>query len=87
VASPDGRVTASLKVITCGREPPVATSFVLHKSGSNETVVVFQLAGPAECRIKWEGNSKVVVSVPAGSNINWLGTVAGYPEVYLATLQ
>ena len=60
-------------------------SFSIHKNGSNETVMVFELSDVQDAQIKWEGNSKVVVSVPVGSKINWHGVVHGYPHVYITS--
>ena len=47
--------------------------------------MVFELSDVKDAQIRWEGNSKVVVSVPVGSKINWHGVVHGYPHVYITS--
>jgi hypothetical protein len=84
--SPDGRFTATLGTVTFGGVSPEGMSFVIHKNGSNESLVVFELSGTNTGQVKWEDSSKVTVFVPVGSKINWHGTLSGYPEVYVSTL-
>ena len=84
--SPDGRFTATLGTMTFGGVSLEGMSFTIHKNGSNESLVVFELTGTNEGRVKWENRSKVTVFVPVGSKINWHGTLIGYPEVYVTTL-
>jgi hypothetical protein len=84
--SPDGRFAARLGSMTFGGVSLEGMSFTIHKNGSNESLVVFELTGTNEGRVKWEGDSKVIVFVPVGSKINWHGTLIGYPEVYVTTL-
>jgi hypothetical protein len=84
--SPDGRFTATLGTVTFGGESMDGLSFLIHKNGLNESLSVFELTGTSEGKITWEGSSKVTVFIPVGSQINWHGTVAGYPEVYVTTL-
>jgi hypothetical protein len=85
--SPDGRFTAALETINCGGRSVAGLSFSIHKNGSNESMAGFELTGTTKGKIKWDGNSKVVVLIPTGSDVNWHGTIEGYPEVYIATLQ
>jgi hypothetical protein len=84
--SPDGRFTATLGKMTFGGVSLEGLSFVIHKNGSNESMVAFELIEAIEGQVKWEGSSKVIVFVPTGSKLNWHGTLSGYPEEYVTTL-
>jgi hypothetical protein len=60
-------------------------SFSIHKNGSNESLMAFEISDAQGVRITWDGNSKVIVSVPVGSKISWHGVLAGYPHVYITS--
>jgi hypothetical protein len=86
VISPDKRFTAALVNFVYNGKVMAGPSFSIHKNGSNENLMVFELSDVNGAQIAWEGNSKVVVSVPVGSKINWHGVLKGYPHVYITSL-
>jgi hypothetical protein len=83
--SPDKRFTAELMTFIYNGQVMAGPSFSIHKNGSNESLVVFELSDVQDVQITWESNSRVVVSVPVGSKINWHGVLPGYPHVYITS--